>query len=868
MTTPPLPHSHKADEVQSFHPCFEFAANEALSALSLTEVFEVVHHLPLGELIPDFVFIERATGRLCLIVEIKRTPAAVRSTQYRSQARNYVHEAGARMAVKYYAVSNLEVTDLFRYREGFSVAGQLLADSPFDCGNFSDPDDAFYTQLVGVISQLLRIVCGELETGEHPQYATGLHSLETSLASVSGDITHWHQRFMPIAYECVFGASTSNDHLRRHVEAAGWQPALSVSRNPRRLAELGRRVDFSAVFAEPITEASDPSAFDREVLEQAFRSGQLRGTGDEVASLAASLVSDPANGVVETDTELATLVQALAATYTQTVADGAVICDPAAGGGQLLAGLGSWFADVKPSQIWANDVESRFAEIAALRLGLDHAHSLDPNDAPTVTSANIADLTKEDFESVRVVLLNPPFVSGVNSVTRKAELTEAITRVCADRAVLDVGQAALEMLFIELVTKLVQPGTVVVTVFPHRHLLGTGPEAVELRRFLLSDFGLTGMFSYPSIGIFESVVKKTCVLVGIASAEPDEVVSADIAMPLADVDMRRVQESVRECRSDLPSGVSVEVTSRQELYESAPGGWRRLIGPRRRAMSWIEALDLPVVELGRMPNVQLRRGRAGNNGGSNLIFPEPDSSWLTHAPAEWRRVGIRTASENELPPLVGSTTTTKIALSPPQDAYEPDNPQHAVLTRVIEEYLASTFPHDRAGQPRHELSLESARAALTTSKPAAPGAVLIPRAVRRTGRIGLLDEPAVPSTNFAVVEVDETEVGAAVAAWLVSVFGQIQLEVFSVDQEGMRKSEMRDFAGISVPDFAELAFSPADYERCRLAFECSPAFDFYDDIEPREVDRIWIDLVPQLETDDLQTAFELLKDLVAARHSG
>ena len=80
----------------------------------------------------------------------------------------------------------------------------------------------------------------------------------------------------------------------------------------------------------------------------------------------------------------------------------------------------------------------------------------------------------------------------------------------------NIGQAPLECPFIELITNLVQPGTIVACIIPNTHLSALGSQDVEFRKFLLNDFGLSMIFNYPQTNLFDDVVQNTSIFIGQA----------------------------------------------------------------------------------------------------------------------------------------------------------------------------------------------------------------------------------------------------------------------------------------------------------------------------------------------------------------
>ena len=872
MSSPQLPESYGDDEVRIFHPVFEYAADQAIAALGLADELELAHHYPIGDIIPDFVFLSRTSGKIHLIVEIKRTRGQVQTTGYRNQARNYYVDAGARMATPYFAVSNLEHTDLFRNRAGFSLAGQLLKDCPFDAGTFFEERDGFIDRLTHQLVRILELIDADTKNGETPEYAIGLGELESALKTAASQLDHWHPLLMPASYQYIMGASVNSPALGAKVSEGNWQPATAEMGRPQRLATKGAAIDFGAVFSPPYPAANHEVAFDIEILEQARQSGAARGSADDLATVVAGIVRSAATntqGVVETDPELSRLLQRTAASCREVpLAESDVICDPAAGAGQLLVGATEAFAGLTPSQLWANDIDPRFAEVTALRLGLDHSEKVGPGNQPKITSNDISLLDRAEFDDVRVVLMNPPFVRGVDATELRATLAAAVERATGTPSLLDFGQTGLESVFLELVTALVPNGTVVATVFPHRTLLGTGPEAIALRQFLLGSFGLRTLVEHSRIGIFESVTKKTAIIAGVKGSDSDIVRRIRLSPPLANVDFSAIGSALDHGNAPLHHGISVHNVARRSLSDEAASGWGYMLGGRAAAIEWFGSLGISLVTIDAADGLQLRRGPAGNSGGSDLIFPREDSSWKSAIPAEWLVVGVRNANEEEVPAVVNKGTSSARAISVPDEAFDPDAAEFKSLESVVQAFLADTAPnHSERAQAKAEMTAEKAKNALrSTRNPIRPGSIILPRAIRRFGRITVVEEPAVLSTNFFALSTSESWPPEAVAAWLASIFGQLQFEIHSVDQEGMRKSERGHLSRILLPEMNNLSWSPEDLVEIREAFETSPPLDFYEPIQPRPVDLIWTRYVRQIDSETIAACVEQLENLIDDRH--
>ena len=129
------------DEVTRFHAEFEGAALVALDELGLADRYVWTHHVRVqgATVIPDFVLVERASGRWIVAFELKRTRESVYSTRFQIQAKGYAELNQVLFPVqrpKFFAISNLEVTQLFALHEGRPPRECRIEGGFFDSGRF------------------------------------------------------------------------------------------------------------------------------------------------------------------------------------------------------------------------------------------------------------------------------------------------------------------------------------------------------------------------------------------------------------------------------------------------------------------------------------------------------------------------------------------------------------------------------------------------------------------------------------------------------------------------------------------------------------------------------------------------------------
>lgn len=266
-------------------------------------------------------------------------------------------------------------------------------------------------------------------------------------------------------------------------------------------------------------------------------------------------------GEVATDLELASLAAVLAKMSNGALANGKKICDPAAGSGNLICSSINIF-NAEPNQLIANDINPKLIELLSLRLGLSFPKVIAKPNVAQITTEDIVNLNKSDFKDVDVVLLNPPFVAGINCVNRKVPFYNKIKSLKGSEAITKVGQMNLGAVFLETVCHLVNVGTTIVCIFPKAHLTERGEEAVAFRRMLLNLFGLHTIFNYPAEGLFDSVTEETCIFVGKVLQKTKEV------LVYSSGDIRGVQKEIAKIESEISqvkSNSSTKISEDDEI---------------------------------------------------------------------------------------------------------------------------------------------------------------------------------------------------------------------------------------------------------------------------------------------------------------
>ena len=92
------------------------------------------------------------------------------------------------------------------------------------------------------------------------------------------------------------------------------------------------------------------------------------------------------------------------------------------------------------------------------------------------------------------------------------------------------------------------------------------------------------------------------------------------------------------------------------------------------------------------------------------------------------------------------------------------------------------------------------------------------------------------STNFFIAECESRSEAIVLASWLLTIFGQLQLEHSGIDQEGMRKLEKFQIENCLIPQ--EIKFTNDEIEELeKVLMETDPLI--FKAITPREIDEVW-----------------------------
>ena len=744
---------------------------------------------------------------------------------------SYVVSAHAELERPYYILTNLEDSFVFRYDNRKSKPlQQILEPGLQTIGSFTyDSEVDFKNKLVLYYEQLLADLFQD-----NYAYSLTLSDFNEYMKSVKDNPQNWKSSLVILLYEYIRGAFSIVNRNRdlRHI---------SLFRDDiQRICREAIQVNFDGIFNYNATEFLSNLILDINLKDNMYELGRNNILGDSVADVLHQIVSEghEHEGEVPTDLELARCVSILAKHYSDTLTVNDYVCDPAAGSGNLISEAVRIFG-LEPHQIKANDINKQLIELQSLRLGLDFAQTINTPNTPTVSTKNITELTQNYFNDIKVLVINPPFLAGINAVVRKEELFRRISNLTGQVPLTRIGQIGLEAVFIELINVLAKPDTVITAIIPKTYLTARGPEAVLFRKFLVNDFNMQLLFTYPGEDIFEGVVKDTCVIVGRKDCNSNndlKVISSYI--PIPDMNLQDFENSLQDSLNynmftNLRNGIVGCAIPRQQALDQSVDGWRNFDS------EIFEATQFVLHNIKNNPNlIQIqtlgypaRRGNVGNSGASDLMFLNYEVNEINNYISMGLAVapGMRNARLDSF--IVGNGDTLAIDFA---------KSNSTAIDNIISDYC---YTPRRSSRQQRRVQSEAQLLNVVERDSSIifpPNSILVPRGLRTQGKVYLVDKPLRVSTNFLAYMAPDRREADLLGSWMLTIFYQLNCEVSSKDQEGMRKMEKSDIDPTYVPIFSNI--NHLQYQNIQSALIDVQFLNLNDPVI-RDIDSIWAEIL-------------------------
>ena len=284
---------------------------------------------------------------------------------------------------------------------------------------------------------------------------------------------------------------------------------------------------------------------------------------------------------------------------------------------------------------------------------------------------------------------------------------------------------------------------------------------------------------------------------------------------------------------DLANGIMGCVVTREEAFQNATDGWRNfdseILEATRFMYDFIEN-NLKFVQLRALDYLN-RRGNVGNSGASDLMFLNFDSDILNNYTSLGGVVapGMRNAKFENF--IIGNGDALAID-------FETSNLD--AIHNIISSYTQGLRRNSR--QQRIEKTEAQLLNIVTRDSSVVfpENSVLVPRATRVNGRVYLANRPLRVSTNFVAYMLPNEREAKLLASWMLTIFFQLNCEVSSKDQVGMRKMEIQDIDSTYVPLFAHV--TDQQYDEIQNAI-INVSFLNLSNPEIRAIDLVWAEIL-------------------------
>lgn len=822
------------DEVNDFHPIVENVLHRALENCGYSDIAEVLHHpnIPNSTIIPDFAIKIRSTNSFVFIIEVKRSNRDCFSQRFQNQTRSYVTELFNYWDTsyqKYYCLTNIETISLFAERQG-TISSCLLNHFPKSFTPFN-PADHDATQTVSEFQLEMENILRMIFNREMPEWSNNwnqiIDSFYNNYESIKGILPHDEMtskdltlfelfRLMTFSYLKNFYNIRNSDNRNFFRNFPTHSNRNEFIRHLSSIFDRVLRLDFTQIFSNyPNNIRIFPDNFTdyilpyfQNVIQNLNSYSSLavseNSSPEYIFSMLTSKVYDKetmhTKGQIMSDSELSNLLATLIIdNHTNNV------LDPCCGDAALLDAcydrilMHSLNSNQNTShneilsQIHGIEIDPFLAQLATFRLVAKNLSNVNTN---TEAKINIGDVFLTSLPNqVDRVVMNPPFLRNDDPAIElnKEIMIEAIRSVMDNCFVTNARQPNAYFYFVNYVW---------------HYLNNTGKAGfILMAKFLnnkdgqyIKDFMLDkveAVILYPN-NYFKDFSVTT--LIVILSKQVNESIKF---LRILDKELLNNAVEIKNILSNnqtvLGGDYTLKVVERNDL--TAEGNWKvPLIDPHGKLSSLNNNplfVDINIF-------FDIGRGNAETNGGTTVIFPNFTTEPYSSIDNNHLGYGIK-----------GNRIRRNLILT--EDDLNIEKAIHFPMTynEIIETGIDESLDNDtglinlfntqNSNPNKWKKILNSCYNNTLTCD------ILIPRA-DRTKHICYYnpysDAKIVLSTNFCCLNnfrnenplIDVSMQLKFIVAFLNSSFGQLQFEVCSGNQEGMRKIEQHTISQFKIID--------------------------------------------------------------------
>ena len=814
------------DEVTQFHPIVERVLNDALVNCGYSEIAEILHHptIPNSTIVPDFAIKFKNSNRFIFVLEVKKTNRDCYSQRFQNQTRSYITDLIPYWEPnyeKYFCLTNVETLSFFAEREG-AVTACLLKNYPVVHSSINPSNhDAtttiqeFQVSIENIINTIFRRTTPSWSNNWEPiieSFYQNYLSIKENLDydEKTAKDTTLYELFRLIAFSYLKEYYALNDNSKSTYFRGRFPTEednliifkQKLDNSFTRILQLDFKQIFSnypdenfRIFPDNISETITP--YFKNLIQDLinYTSGAVadNSSPEYIFNLLSSKIYDKATmhnkGQVMSDSELSILL----ATLTINSKDSLVL-DPCCGDGALLDAsydcLNSLSLDngifkthnELLSQNIGIELDSFLAQLSTFRLLAKNLSSI-TNDTEANIIINDTFTTNLDNQ-VDTILMNPPFLRNDNravSITEddKTRMIEAINSTDIECFATQASQPNLYYYFINYVWKYLNNNGKAGFIIMAKFLNNIDGEA--LKEFMIDK--VEAIILYPN-NYFKNFAVTT--VITILSKQPSEHIKF---LRILDENMlanpNTIKTILEENNTIVTADYSLKICNRDILSST---NWKlHLIDPEDK-FNILDNLDF-------FENIDsffdIGRGKAGNTGGSTIVFPNIEDEPYNLIDTQYISYGIKNNKARRSLIFTEEDLNIEQAIhfSYPYD----ETIANGLNANYTDEGLNTLFdntPHT---------SIKWKKIVNTSFNSKVIFDILIPRA-DRTKHVcyyNPFNNNIVLSTNFWYLNnirninlnVDIDLQIKFISAFLISSFGQIQFEIHSNNQEGMRKIE-------------------------------------------------------------------------------
>ena len=844
---------YNSDEVTGFHPVVAAAINNAIRNCGYDSFLELEHHpsIPNSTIIPDFAIKLKSSNRYIFVIEVKKTARDVSSQRYQEQSRSYVSNISPYWEPNYplyFCLTNIEELILFADRQG-PISTCILKGNPKSHTRFNaQTRDATQTsvEFQATFEQLLPIIYNRTQPDWNNNWEPIIDSFYQNFQSVSSSLSHskdlsdelsLYELFRLLAFTYLKDYYNQTSNSNRSYFRAFPLNSDNLQNFTRKLSNNYNNVlqlDFNQVFSNHPNSVDRifPENFSSSILQyfkntiQALNSFGSQAVSDNplpeyIFNLLTSKVYDKTTlhkkGKVMSDTELSILLS----TVTIENADSIVI-DPCSGDGALLDAAYDYLNILNLSnngvakshnqllnQVSGIEYDPFLAQLATFRLVSKNLSGVDNSTNANIQTGNA--FTNPNSSGFDVLLMNPPFLRNDNpdapiTIADKTLMNNAITNNGQTNFVTQASQPNLYFYFVNYAWHYLsnqgRAGLILMAKFLNNE------EGEHLKQFILDK--VESIILYPR-NYFEDFKVTTVIMV--LSKQPSSqikflrIINPDLLSRPDDIKSTLSSNSATTINSDY----TLKVTGRNI---SASDNWKMHFNDPEDKFQSLNNLIFfePLNSL----FTTTKSGGAGNTCGSNIIYPDFNNTPFSGIGNSNKGYGIKNSRSQRNLILTATDLNIEKAIHFPA-TYDDSSANGLTSVSQVDTSLNSVFTtNNQINSGKWKRIVNSS----FRSKVAFD--ILIPRAerIKHSCYFNPFPNDVVLSTNFfyfsglintntdpQISVVNQTKF---IAAFLNSSFGQIQFEIHSNNQEGMRKLEGFHINEFKIPDLKQLTKSEID----------------------------------------------------------